>query len=306
VSDVPELSIVVTIIDGGEPLRDFLRAVTSFDDPPSHEVILPYDTSRPEVPAMAAEFPTVIFLDIGRIDPIHPITTEAGLHELYDRRRARGLAASKGRIIAILEDRGHPRPDWARQIVRLHKETGCHVVGGGIECREPASLLNWAFYLTDFGRYGLPFDSGPAEWVSDVNVSYSRQALEEMRPLWKERYHEPVLHDYLMKKGEKLWLSNEMIIFHGRPPCTLSYLIPERFHWGRLFGHIRTMTMGETERWKLILMSPLIPPLLWLRHGLTQRQKGRGLRYLKALPYTMILTTSWIAGEVWGYVTKKP
>ncbi|MGB7322850.1 MAG: hypothetical protein WBC95_15670, partial [Albidovulum sp.] len=127
----PELSIVVTIIDGGEPLRAFLRAVTSFDDPPAHEIIVPYDKSRPEALAMAAEFPTVTFLDIGQIDPIHPITSEAGLHELYDRRRARGLAASKGRIVAILEDRGHPRPDWARTVVRLHAKTGCHVVGGG-------------------------------------------------------------------------------------------------------------------------------------------------------------------------------
>ncbi|MGB7263046.1 MAG: glycosyltransferase [Albidovulum sp.] len=302
----PELSIVVTIIDGGEPLRAFLRAVTSFDDPPAHEIIVPYDKSRPEALAMAAEFPTVTFLDIGQIDPIHPITSEAGLHELYDRRRARGLAASKGRIVAILEDRGHPRPDWARTVVRLHAKTGCHVVGGGIECREPASLLNWAFYLTDFGRYGRPFTSGPATWVSDVNVSYSRQALEDMRHLWSERYHEPLVHKFLMDRGEKLHLSNEMLIDHGRPAVSLSYLIAERFHWGRLFGHIRTMTMSEPERWKLILSSPLIPPVLWVRHGITQFKKGRGLRYLRALPYVMILTTAWILGEVWGYITKEP
>lgn len=303
---VPDLSIVVTIIDGGDYLRDFLRAATSFDRPPAHEVILPFDASRPEVPAMAAEFPTVRFLDIGRIETIHPISTEAGRHELYDRRRAHGLAASTGRIIAILEDRGHPRPDWAREVVRLHRETGCHVVGGGIECREPASLLNWAFYVTDFGRYSLPFTSGPVEWLSDVNVSYSRQVIEEMRPLWKERYHEPLLHKYLMDKGEKLWLSNEMIISHGRPATTLAYLIHERFHWGRLFGHIRALTLGEGERLKLIVMAPLIAPLLWVRHGLMQKAKGRGQRYLRALPYVMILTTCWMAGEVWGYVTRKP
>ena len=303
---LPGLSIVVTIIDGGDCLRDFLRAVTSFKDAPRHEVIVPHDASRPEVPAMAAEFPTVTFLDMGGIDTIHPLSTEAGLHELYDRRRARGLAASKGRIVAILEDRGHPRPDWARQLVRLHGQTGCHVVGGGIECREPASLLNWAFYLTDFGRYGRPFESGPATWVSDVNVSYSRQALEDMRHLWHERYHEPLVHKFLMDRGEKLWLSNEVLIDHGRPPCTLSYLVPERFHWGRLFGHIRTMTMSEPDRWKHILASPLIPPLLWLRHGITQARKGRGFRYLLALPYVMILTTSWTLGEVWGYITRKP
>ncbi|GAB4385042.1 glycosyltransferase family 2 protein [Albidovulum sp.] len=305
-SQTPELSIVVTIVDGGEGLRDFLRAVAAFDDPPPHEVIVPYDASRPEVPAMAAEFPDVRFLDIGRIDPIYPITTEAGLHELYDRRRSRGLAAARGRIVAILEDRGHPRADWARQVVALHAETGCKVVGGAIEFREPASLLNFAFWVTDFGRYGLPFESGPVQWVSDVNISYARDALEEMRPIWIERYHEPLVNQHLLDRNETLWLSDRMVVLHGRAPCTLGRLVPERFYWGRLFGHIRTMIMTDRERWKMILLSPLIPPLLWLRHGRTQFRKGHGLRYLKALPYVMILTTAWVIGEVWGYVTRRP
>ena len=39
---------------------------------------------------------------------------------------------------------------------------------------------------------------------------------------------------------------------------------------------------------------------------LTYRRKGRGMRYLRALPYVMILTTAWTAGEVWGYITRRP
>ena len=128
----------------------------------------------PVSPNYAAEFPEVNFLDLGPITPARPITSEAGQHELFDRRRAAGLAAATGDVIAILEDRGHPHPDWARTVMRLHAETGKNVIGGAIDCKEPVSLLNWAFYVTDFGRYGLPFDSGPAEWVSDVNVTYSR------------------------------------------------------------------------------------------------------------------------------------
>lgn len=305
-SAVPELSIVATIIDGGQELRAFLHALARLEDAPSLEIIVPFDDTCPEIPALRTEFPEVTFLDLGHVQTIHPVSTEAGRHELYDRRRARGLAASRGRIVAILEDRGRPRPDWARQVVRLHAQTGCPVVGGAIECREPANALNWAFYVTDFGRYGLPFESGPAEWVSDVNVSYSRAALEEMRPLWVERYHEPILHGYLRKKGERLWLSAEMVVEHGRPPVSLGYLLAERFHWGRLFGHIRTMTIGEAERWRLILGAPLIPPLLWLRHGVIQTRKGRGVRYLRALPHVMALTTAWTLGEVWGYVTRRP
>ena len=302
----PKLSIVVTIVDGGTYLRDFLQALYAMEDTPPMEVIVPYDASEADAAAFAADFPEVNFLDLGEIVPERPITTEAGHHELFDRRRAAGLAASTGDIIAILEDRGHPQKDWARTVVRLHDETGKGVIGGAIECLEPVGLLNWAFYVTDFGRYGRPFDSGPATWVSDVNVTYSRRALEDTRHLWKDRFREPVVHWFLIERGEELLLSNELVVDHVRPPATLAELLPERFHWGRLFGHIRAVHLPLWKRLMYIVTAPLIPPLLWVRHGLIQMQKGRGLRYLKVLPYVMILTVFWTLGEAWGTITRKP
>ncbi|MGR3762426.1 hypothetical protein ACUXV3_20170 (plasmid) [Roseobacteraceae bacterium NS-SX3] len=302
----PLLSIVLTVVQGGTYVRDFLEAVASFTDPPPLEVIIPYDASIAGVTDHAHRFPEARFLDLGTITPIHPITSEAGKHELYDRRRSAGLAAARGSIIGILEDRGLPQADWAATIARLHRETGKHVIGGAIECIEPVNLLNWAFYVTDFGRYGRPFESGPADWVSDVNLSYSRHALEETRHLWKERYHEPIVHWHLIGQGEDLWLSNEVVVHHRRPPATLRELLPERFDWGRLFGEIRVRNQSNLKRLGLILAGPLIPPLLWLRHYRIQAAKGRGTRYLKALPYVILLTTAWTLGEVWGYITKRP
>ena len=87
---------------------------------------------------------------------------------------------------------------------------------------------------------------------------------------------------------------------------TLARLLPERFHWGRLFGEIRARHFTPLQRLAYIGLSPLIPPSLWLRHGLTQWRKGRGARYLRALPYVMVMTSFWTVGEVWGYITKKP
>lgn len=302
----PLLSIVVTIVDGGEQLRAFLRAVRALENPPRLELIVPYDASINETGAMAAEFPEARFIDMGRIIPVRPITTEAGKHELYDRRRATGLAAATGDIIGILEDRGRPRPDWARKIVEAHSKTGKNVVGGAVDCLEPVSLLNWAFYVSDFGRYGRPFETGPVEWVTDVNVAYSRKALEMTRHLWKDRYNEPVVNWFLISQGEQLILSNEIVVEHTRPPTTLGVLLPERFHWGRLFGHIRAMHFTPAQRLIYTLAAPIIPPRLWVRHLMTQFRKGKGGRYLLALPYVMILTTAWTAGEVWGYITRKP
>lgn len=302
----PLLSIVVTIVDGGEQLRAFLRAVRASVNPPPLDIVVPYDASIAETGAMAADFPEARFIDMGLIPTGRPIATEAGKHELYDRRRATGLAAAKGDIIGILEDRGRPRPDWARKIVEAHAKTGKNVVGGAVDCMEPVSLLNWAFYVSDFGRYGRPFETGPVEWVTDVNVSYSRKALEMTRHLWKERYNEPVVNWFLLEQGEELILSNEIVVEHIRPPATLRMLLPERFHWGRLFGWIRANHFTPGQRLFYTLMGPIIPPRLWVRHLMTQFRKGKGGRYLLALPYVMILTSAWTAGEVWGYITRKP
>ncbi|WP_424831796.1 glycosyltransferase [Ruegeria sp.] len=305
-SSDPTLSIVLTIVQGGSYVRDFLEAVRSFDDPPLLDVIIPYDASVADVAQYADDYPEVRFLDLGVIDPIRPITSEAGKHELYDRRRSAGLAAATGDIIGILEDRGLPQSDWARTIVRLYAETGKNVIGGAIECMEPVSPLNWAFYVTDFGRYGRPFETGPADWVSDVNLTYSRKALDETQHLWKDRYHEPIVHWHLIEQGEDLWLSNEVVVHHLRPKATFKELLPERFDWGRLFGEIRVRNQSNAKRLMLILAGPLIPPLLWVRHYKLQASKGRGMRYLKALPYVMLLSTAWTLGEVWGYITKRP
>lgn len=305
-SDDPLLSIVVTIVQGGDGLRSFLQATRAFIDPPRYELIVPYDESVAETADLATEFPEVSFVPLGRINTIRPIRSEAGQHELYDRRRARGLAEAKGDIIGILEDRGQPAPDWARAAVRLHAATNYDVIGGAVDCKEPVSLLNWAFWVTDFGRYGRPFETGVADWVTDVNVTYSRKALEATRHLWKDRYHEPIVNWHLISLGMELLLSNELVVNYTRPKTRLCSLLPERFHWGRLFGEIRVRSMPQSKRLMFILASPIIPPMLWLRHGRMQARKGRGGRYLRALPYVMILTTTWTLGEVWGYITRRP
>ena len=300
----PLLSIVVTLVDGGDVMRRFLDAVTNQQDPPPLDVVLPYDDSVAEVAELQKDYPDVRFLPLGEIVPERHIVTAAGQHELYDRRRSAGLAAARGELVAILEDRGAPRADWARTVVRLH-EHPYGVVGGAIECA-PGDTLNWAFYVCDFSRYGLPFESGSVTWVSDVNVTYKRRVLEETRELWRERFSEPIVHWALLGRGETLYLSSEAVVEHRRPSTTLGVLVPERFHWGRLFGYIRAMHMGPGKRALYSLAGPFIPLVLLQRHGATQLRKGNFSRYLRAAPLAAILLVAWAAGEVWGTVTGRP
>ena len=301
-----KLTIVVTVVDGGRYLRDCLLAIMAMEDAPPLEIIVPYDTTIDDTKLLADEFPHINFIDMGVVTPVYPLHTQSGQHELYDRRRSCGLKAATGDIIGMLEDRGHPSRDWAKTVVQLHALGKYNVIGGAIECMEPVSLMHWAFYVTDFGRYGRPFESGPVSWVSDINVSYTPKALADTRELWTERFWEMIVHRALMDQGQELYLSNELVVNHRRPPVTFANLLRERRDWGNLFGFVRTKRTSALERIGLIVMSPLIPPVLWVRHGLIQAQKGRGLRYLAALPYIIMMTTAWTLGEVKGYITRRP
>jgi hypothetical protein len=302
----PTVSIIMTIVDGGLTLRNALTAIAASTDPPPLDVIVPFDNSVGEVATFAGEFPDVHFLAMGQVATEHPIQSDAGQHELFDQRRAAGLAAAKGDIITILEDRGQAHPDWARNVVRVHAEKPNYVIGGAVELRTPAPLLNWAVYICDFSRYGLPLPKHPVEWVTDVNVSYKRVAIEETRHLWAKKYQEPVVHWALRNTGQELIFSDDLVVEHHRHlKGRFLSVLAEKFSWGRLFGEIRVRNLGLAERLKLIAMGPIIPFVLLVRHGKTQTSKGRFWRFLMAAPLLLILLIVWTAGEVWGYVTKK-
>lgn len=301
----PLLSVVVTIVDGGDAVRAVLSALEVQRDPPPMEVLVPYDASVDGVPAWQAEFPSVRFLSMGAIATVRDIRSAAGQHELYDRRRSVALAAARGDLVAIIEDRGLPRRDWARTAVLLHGLSDCAAIGGAIE---PASsgLVGWALYVCDFSRYGLPFARGPRAWVSDVNIVYKRRAVESTRTLWAERYQEPVVHWDLMRRGEELHLAPELVVDHRRRAAPLTATLAERFHWGRLFGHIRVRQVSGLRRVVLIAAAPLIPLVILARHGAAQAQRGRAFRFLAAVPALATLLVAWSAGEVWGYITGEP
>ena len=300
----PEMSVVVTIVDGGDVLRRFLDALLSQVDAPGMQIVVPYDSSIPEIRAFVPDYPACEFLDMGTVETVRPITTAAGQHELYDRRRAAGLAVCRGRLWAILEDRAPPRRDWARTMHRLHQQPH-GAVGGAIECA-PTDLLNWAFYACDFTRYSLPFESGPRDWISDVNVCYKREVLESVRDQWAERFNEARVHWALRERGETLFLTNEAVVEYRTPYTSLLGVLPERFHWGRLFGHVRAKNVSGLVRATYVLAGPLIPLRLFVRHGMQQREKGKLGRFVRAAPVMLLLLTAWTTGEVWGYVTKRP
>ena len=300
----PLLSIVVTIVEGGAALERFLAALAAQQDPPPLEVLVPFDASVGPLTALRAAHPTVRFLDLGVVPTARPPASAGGQHELYDRRRAAALAAATGDLVAILEDRGLPRADWARQAVRLHRGEPA-VIGGAIE-PAPGRLIDWALHVCDYSRYSLPFVAGPVPWVSDVNVVYKRRALEATRELWRDRFHEPAVHWELERQGEALILAPELVVVHHRRPAPFTRLLGERYHWGRLFGYIRAREMPAGARLLRALAAPLVPFVVLARHAAVWRRRGETARFVLALPILLLFVAAWTLGETIGTLTGRP
>lgn len=296
-----KLSVVVTVVDGGLALERCLRALREQDAAPELEVLVPFDASV-DPGALRGEFPSVRFLDLGAIATESSAASESGRHELYDRRRAAGIAAASGDVVALLEDRGAPRRLWARNLARLFAEHTEPAIGGAIECAG-RRWLSRAVYLCDFGRYALPRPEGPSASLSDTNVAYARAALEAVRETWAERFHEPRVHAALAARGG-LWFSPDVVVDQLREDVTFLGLLAERFHWGRLFGAERSRPWPAARRPVAALLAPLLPPLLWVKL-VDQRLAREGFvpGNLAALVVVWPLLVAWSLGEALGYAS---
>lgn len=307
-SDAPDahlLSVVVTVVGGAVAVRRLLDALDRQVDPPPLQILVPFDDTVSEVGRLADAYPGVTFLPLGQLATDAPPDTAAAQHERFDRRRCAGLSRASGSLVAILEDRAPPRPTWAATMARLHADSPHAVIGGAIECAPGATLLNWAYHACDFGRFSGPFEAGPRDWISDVNVCYKRRAIEATRDVWTPRFHEPAVHWRLLEQGETLYLTPEAIVDYAADYEGLGRLLPERYHWGRLFGAIRGRRVSAPRRLALLAAAPLLPVVLLGRHARTQLMRGHAARFAASLPWMLPMIAAWTVGEAVGTLTRR-
>jgi hypothetical protein len=264
------------------------------------EILVPFDTSVGELGTLYDQFPNVRFLPLGSIFKQRTLDPTSK-HELYDRRRAAGLRAARGRFIAILEDRGKPDRTWSRTMMEVHREGNYGAVGGAIQ-NGATSISLWAVFFCDFGRFQPPLHNTAPEYLSDINICYSRTALESVRNLWVDRYQEPTVNWALRNKNVPLLLSDKPLVIQERQPLGILALLRERWHWGRIFGRIRgrNMSFPQCIAWAVACLA--LPPLLLARHARTQIQKKRHLwTFVLATPVMSVLLVAWACGECFGY-----
>lgn len=299
---MPDLSVVVTIVDGGDQLDRHLAALTRQTGRHELEILVPYDHISADAAKLADKYPGVRFIDLGRIlggmIPENPLQ----VHAFYDTRRARALKRASGRLIAILEDRGIPNADWAEKMIHLHETHADGVIGGSVENGVDA-LANWAIFFCDFGRYQPPLDVFDPEYVTDTNICYKREALMSVCDLWEALYQEPEVNWALRRAGTGLRLSDAARTVQHREIASLGSVASERYHWARLFGMVRGRELPRLQCAKLAVLAPALPAVLFIRHFRRQISKRQHVgKFLLASPYTLFFLVCWSIGECVGYI----
>lgn len=306
-SQTPQLSVVVAIVSDTTNARcdvshliGCLQALTQQVDPPIMEIIVPYHRRVEDIDEVKQQFPGIAFI---YVDNLKTLKGQSGSREHHDELRAHGLAVARGEIVGLLEDHARPDPHWCARVVKAHNRDDYAAVGGAIE-NGIDHPLNWAVYFSDFSRYQNPVPAGESPFASDANISYKRSALEAIRPVWQESFHETRVNHALVARGQKLALSPEIIVYQHRSNLQLNKALRERFIWGRSYAATRSQVIGSAKRAIYVALSPALPAILLLRMTANVVRKDRGSSaFLKALPLTGLLTVSWSFGELVGYIT---
>jgi len=145
---------------------------------------------------------------------------------------------------------------------------------------------------------------GPARFVSDSNVVYRREALDEIRGVWGGDYHEYSVHQLLVERGRPIWLTPRTAAWQNRGAITVVEALRERYVWGRSFAGIRVDGVPLGRRLVYACLCPVLPVILTLRltqRALTHRQRLG--EFLIVLPHVAVLTSAWAWGEFVGYLT---
>ena len=305
----PVLSVVVVITGDTLTLRcdstdltGNLEALTCQSSPPPMEIIVPFHQGVDGIEALIRRFPGVSFI---LVEHLKNRAGVGGSREHHDELRASGMKATRGDIIAFLEDHVRPDSHWCANIVEAHRQNRYAAIGGAIEngINRP---LHWAVYFTDLGKYQNPLKEGETTFASVVNISYKRAKLECIRPIWQEKFNETIVNGALIDRGEKIALSARIIVRHYRHHLRLGTVVREFFIWGRSYALTRSRVMKNRRRNAYAILSPLLPGVLLLRMTVNLMRKGRNLlTFVKTFPIIALLTTSWSCGELVGYFTSR-
>jgi hypothetical protein len=204
------------------------------------------------------------------------------------------IAQSRSDWVAMLHADALPAPDWFpamhEAIARDPRPDGYM---GPVEPRFPPSDPRMIGYLTEYVQFHRPVDPRLSE-VPGNNLVLPRARVGGSGDFSKTR---------LLQRGLSPQLLETAVVLYSRPFRLREYC-GRRFRHGRAYAATRTPQLSLFRAVPLTAALPLLRTARIMRHA--WRHKPLRLPSLRRLPAIILAEGFWSAGELAGYVTRRP
>lgn len=284
-----DLSIVVVSFNGERLLTRCLESLGIETGPHGAEILVVADWDGPG--GRPAERLANVFSQVRWID-VPPGCT-------VPRMRALGIAASRGNIVALLEDDCVVEPGWCGAMLAAHRAVG-GAVGGPVEPGPYRRALDWAVYFCDHGRFMLPLGDR-AFALPGNNLSFTQAAFARLPAGAAHEFFEVFAHDAWQRERVPTRLEPAAAVRNVNA-WTLAHVTWIPYHHGRAFGGRRVAGQPLWRRGSMGLFAAALPALKVTRvvREVVSRRRLIG-PMLYALPWIVVLSTCWSLGEGVGY-----
>ncbi len=212
---------------------------------------------------------------------------------------AAGIAAARGRIVALTAGSLVPDPGWIAGLADALAVPGRVGVGGAIEPGAALSVSDWARYFCRYAPYLRPFARGVAVELPADCAAYDRAALLRHHDRWVDGFWEPFVHRALREDGELVM--DERVAVRLMGGHSAARFARARFRHGREHGRRRAQNVAVPRVLAAALTFPAVPPLMTYRAGrAVWRCRKHRIRFLVAAPIVLWFYSWWAVGECGG------
>ena len=279
------VSVILTSYNARQ-LRACLEALVA--QPGADEIIVADCSQHNPADVLAVDFPRVRFLHFSETRTVPALRWAALRH-------------CRGDVVAALEARSVPAPNWCAVLAEAHAANrDTLAIGGPVAPAQRGSARDEGLYFCEYGLFAPPVAVGPVTELSGANLSYKRAALEACADLLAAGAWETQLHARWRSQPNALRLSTATVYFVNEMSAPTA--LRQRFAYGRGYAAARFDRGERLRRLVYAACCPVLPLLLTCRIGRSLLGKGLLARFGRALWWVILFNSAWSVGECVGYV----
>ena len=220
---------------------------------------------------------------------------------------ARNLAirSASGEIFAFTDADCIPPANWIATIRESHRSTA-PAIGGVVANANPASYVGWGYYFCKFSLWMPGTVRASRHEVPTTCLSVKRWAWEAFGPFRETGYSSDTDFNWRMAQaGHAVLLEPSMRVAHVNIERFAEFA-SKLYEHARAFARVRVRlrNFSRRRRFAYVLLSPLLPVLLFTRTLARVANGGVYVReFVRAAPIVLVGYAIWSAGEVCGYLT---